>query len=141
MSSKKTPGSAISMPIGIMWGTFVSLLTTCSCAALLSWLILNGKIDHHILGYLIMGVLISASILGAITAGNMTKRRRMLVCCITGISYFLSMLGITALFFGGNFQGAEVGGCLIITGSMIVGMVGVLRKRHQENSYERYRTR
>lgn len=139
-TTKKVQGTAISIPAGVALGASVSLLLTCMLAVLLTWQLLDGRIEEKILGYALMGIHLIASFAGSSFSAAKTKRRRMLVCCITGAVYFLIMIGITAVLFGGNYQGTGVTGVLVMLGSVASGMLGLTRSRHGQKRYKKYRS-
>lgn len=141
MSHNKVKGAAVAMPLGIMFGVINSIWITCLLAAILTWLTIEGKISNRALGYCIMGSVLFTSIFGAIVSAKAVKRRRQLVCWLTGIVYYLILLATTGLFFGGQYQGLGVSFLMINIGSLTVGTILIAKQRHQENSYERYRNR
>jgi putative membrane protein (TIGR04086 family) len=141
MGPKKTKGTATAVPLGVLWGAIISMLMTVISALILTWLTLNEITNQQKLGYCIMGSLLCAAILGSFVSTTLVKRRKLLICLMTGLTYYITLLGITALFFGGNFQGAAVKGLLIAAGSLFIGMLQLIKRRHNENAYERYRTR
>ena len=138
-TANKVKGTAVSMPVGITLGVFLSLLVTVLLAALLTWLELAGQINENSIGYFSIGILLVASVLGPLLSAMKIKRRWMLVCCVTGILYYLTILGITALFFGGNYQGVGVSGLVILIGTLISGMLGLNRGRARDNHRKKYR--
>ena len=133
-TAKKVRGTAVSMPVGIAIGTCVSILITSVLAGVLTWLVLSGRTGDQLIGYISMGIILVASVSGSLLAAIKIKRRRMLVCCVTGAVYYASMLVSTAVFFGGNYRGIGVTGLLILVGSIISGMMdltwssGTMRK-------------
>ena len=141
MVSKKAQGTATAIPIGVLWGAIISTLMTVISALILTWLTLNEITNQQTLGYCIMGSLLCAAMVGSFVSAALVKRRKLLICLMTGLTYYITLFAITALFFGGKFQGAAVVGLLIAIGSLIVGMLQLTKQRHNENSYERYRTR
>lgn len=141
MSRNTVKGTAVAMPLGIMFGAIISVLITCLLAAILTWLTTDGKISNQVLGYCIMGSVLFTSIFGAAVSAKAVKRRRQLVCWLTGIVYYLILLATTGLFFGGHYQGLGVSFFLINLGSLTVGTILFVKQRHHENSYERYRNR
>ena len=138
-TAKKVGGTAVSMPVGIMTGVSVSFFTTAGLAVLLTWLELAGKIDEKLIGYYSIGVLLIASVLGSLLSAVKIKRRWMLVCCITGVLYYLVLVGSTALFFGGNYRGVGVSGIVILAGTLGSGVFGLNRGRGGEKRYKKYR--
>ena len=141
MGPKKAKGTAMAIPIGVLWGAIISLLITIIAALMLTWLTLNGITDQEKLGYSIMVSILLATMIGSFVSSTLVKRRKLLICWVTGMAYYITLLGINALFLGRNFQGVIAEGLLITAGSLISGILQFMKQRHKENSYERYRTR
>ena len=139
-TGKTVKGTAISMPAGIALGVSVSMLLTSIFSAVLTWLMLEGRVSEKAIGYCILGVLIIATIMGALLSAIKVKRRWMLVCCATGVGYYLSLLACTALFFGGNYSGIGVTGVSVFVGSMVTGLLGLARTRNRNKRYKKYRS-
>jgi putative membrane protein (TIGR04086 family) len=141
MGPKKAKGTATAIPIGVLWGAIISLLMTIISALMLTWLTLNGITDQEKLGYSIMVSILLATMIGSFVSSTLVKRRKLLICWVTGMAYYITLLGINALLLGRNFQGVIAEGLLITAGSLISGILQFMKQRHKENSYERYRTR
>ena len=141
MGPKKAKGTATAIPIGVLWGVIISLLMTIISALMLTWLTLNGITDQEKLGYSIMVSILLATMIGSFVSSTLVKRRKLLICWVTGMAYYITLLGINALLLGRNFQGVIAEGLLITAGSLISGILQFMKQRHKENSYERYRTR
>lgn len=137
---KKVKGTAISMPVGIVMGVALSALLTCGLAAVVTWLALEGKIEAEEVGYISLVMIVLSSMLGALLSAVKTKRRWMLVCFITGIAYYLTLLCITAIFFGGNYRGCGVTAMLVLIGSVCAGMLGLMKRRFRGSGYKKYHT-
>jgi len=88
-------------------------------AALLAKLMDLGKLRPENLGYGIMVLLTMASMAGAATAWRRIRRRKIMVCLLSGIIYYAELLLITALFFGGQYQGAGETGLMVLCGCML----------------------
>lgn len=141
ITAKKVKGTAVPMPTGIAVGTITSLMITVVLAALLTWLALHGKISEDSLGYYIMGILALASFLGPVLSAGKIKRRRMLVCGITGAAYYAVLLLCTALMFGGQYKGLGVTALLVFGGSVVAGVLGLKKPGKQRSGYAKYRNR
>lgn len=140
MTTKKTKGTAVSIPAGVTIGVCVSLSITLILAAMLTWIVSKGKVDENVVGYISVGILLFSAILGTLTSSVKIKRRRMLVCCETGALYFASLLAITAIFFGGNFRGIGVTAIVILIGSLIPGVLGGVTRNRDNRRYRKYGT-
>lgn len=125
VTNRKATGRAMSMGGGIALGTGLSLLVTLIGAMLVAWLIANEKLPEASVGYGSMVILLCASVTGAWLAAAKIKHRKLLVCILTGAGYYLSLLSITALLFGGQYQGMGVTGMMILCGCGIVILSGL----------------
>lgn len=113
----------MSVPMGLALGGGCSLLITILSAAVLAWMVDKEKLAWENIGYGIMITLLLAAVLGARLAYGRIKRQRLLVCTLTGVVYLGMLLSITALFFGGQYDGALVTAVLILGGSAAVGLI------------------
>lgn len=139
--NKKVTGKARSMPAGLAVGLAVSLLLTLMGTALAANLILSEKLAESAIGYIAIIVLLIAGAAGAWIAGAMVKRRWMVVCLGAGGVYYLALLGITALFFGGQYQGMGVTALAILGGCGAVGLLGLRGENSSGKRHKKYRSR
>ena len=123
VTSQKSTGRTMSVPAGLALGGGISLLFTVLSAMVLAWMVDKEKLAWENIGYGIMITLLLAAILGARIAYSRIKRQRLLVCGLTGVVYLGLLLSITALFFGGQYDGALVTGVLILGGSVVAGLI------------------
>lgn len=124
MGNRKPTGRAMSMPGGLALGAGVSLVLTILLEVALTWMVMNGKLAMEMVGYGIMVQLLATSWLGAAVAMHRIKHRKMLVCMLSGLIYLLTLLCITAMFFGGQYEGIPVTALLVLGGSLAAGLVG-----------------
>ncbi len=122
--TQKATGRASSMPVGLLWGAGVSLGVTVAGAVMIARLVLSQTWEEGAAGYAIMVMLILGAFLGAVTASGKIKRQRLAVCAAAGAIYFLQLMSITALFFGGQYEAVGVTGLLILCGSMLAVLAG-----------------
>lgn len=66
-----------------------------------------------------MIILTAASWIGAAIAVSKIKRKKGIVCLLSGICIYGILLAITALFFGGQYDGAGETALLIGCGSVL----------------------
>ena len=85
--NQKPTGTAMSMPAGLAVGGIWSLVVTIGLSALIAKLIDREVIEQRSIGYFVIGILLSASITGALQSYRKIKRRRMFVCLISGMIY------------------------------------------------------
>lgn len=116
VTNRKPTGRAMSMAAGLGLGCVINLLWTTVWAAVLAKLIESGRLGITALGWGAMAILITASFLGAMFASAKIKRRRLLVCIASGLAYYLLLIAITAMFFGGQYTGMPVTGAVVAAG-------------------------
>lgn len=133
----KPTGRAVSIPAGLATGGIASMAVTIAAAAILAKLISDELVAMEYMGYGIMAILLISSWTGAAVARTKTKRQKWLVSVLAACVYFLTLLAVTALFFGGQYSGAGETGLLILCGSM----VGCLLNRPGKTGRKRSRTR
>ena len=127
--NRKVTGTAVSMPAGIAIGCVVSLLLTLAGSSLVAKLISDEILKDTAIGYGSMLIVLLASALGAVTAISKVKRRYLQVCLLSGVSYYGLLLCITALFFGGQYQGMGVTAMLVLAGVGSVVLLGTKEKK------------
>ena len=127
--NQKVTGTAVSMPAGIAMGCAISLLITAAGSMLVAKLIADEVLMDTAIGYGAMLVLLLASALGAAIAAAKVKRMRLQVCLLTGVAYYGALLAITALFFGGQYQGMGVTALLVLAGTGASILLGVREKK------------
>ena len=136
--NKKVTGKASLMPIGLSAGVLVGVSVTLLGAAVAAYMVLTEVIAENAIGYACGVILFMASALAAMIAAAMIKRRWMLVCLVAGGIYYLVLLSITALFFGGQYQGMGVTLLLILAGSGAVGLLGLRSGKRTVNRRKKY---
>ena len=140
-TSVKVKGTATSMPKGLLLGLTVGMGLTFVLSAVLTWLTLDGKINPNSTGYYSMGLIVLSSMIGALLSAIRIQRRWMLVCLVNGAVYFVLLLLITAVFFGGRYQGIGVSAILVCIGVLCSGIIGLLKKRSLGRRVDHHWTR
>lgn len=138
--NRKATGKAISIPLGLGIGLIVCMAITLITSAISANLILNERIGEGAMGYCAMVTLLLSSAAGAWLAAVLIKHRWMIVCMGVGGIYFLTLLGITALFFGGQYQGIGVTALMILGGSGSVGLLGLKHANGRKKHRKKYRS-
>lgn len=121
-------GRSSSIPMGVAWGTVSALSITAVGAGILAWMMAGEKMNEDSLGYGIIVVLLIASCAGALVAARRIKRLRVQMCLLSGAVYYLSLIAVTALFFGGKYQGMGVTAIVVFIGC-IAASIMTLSKR------------
>lgn len=138
-SNGKVTGTAASIPAGIGIGLGVSIIVTLLGAAGTAYLATAEMIGENRIGYAAMVILFVAAVSGAATAVGRTKRLRLQISLLAGISYFLMLLAVTALFFGGMYEGVGTTLILVLLGSLLVAVIPVRKARHRRIRHKTHR--
>lgn len=128
-TKQKYTGRTMSIPAGLGMGLGVSLTITAAAIGILAKLVDSEKLPWERVGYGIMVMLLAASFAGALAAYGKIKRQRLMVCLLTGVVFYGFLLSLTALFFGGQFEGMGVSLLLILAGSGAAGLLGLRQGR------------
>lgn len=126
--TKINTGKAASMPGGLALGAGVSVAVTLVLSAIIAKLVQMEVLRQDQIGYAVMVLLITASSLGAAIAQGKVKHQRVLVCMLSGLIYYVILICITALFFGGQYTGFGVTGLLILGGAGTTALLSGRRK-------------
>lgn len=127
VTNRKTSGRASTLPAGIGFGAVLALGCTILGSAVLAKLIDLEKLQEESIGYGAMVILLAGSFLGALYAYRKIKRQRAMVCLLTGGAYYLTLLAMTALFFGGQYTGMGVTALTVLAGSAVAILMGLGR--------------
>lgn len=134
---QRASGKAISTPAGIGLGLLLSMMVTVGGAAILAWLVSGERIGEGVIGYGAMAILLLSSLLGALLAANRIKHLRVQMCLISGAAYYLTLLAITALFFGGQYQGMGVAAILVLVGSGAAALAGLRGSKGKQIKFKK----
>lgn len=137
VTKNKATGRASSLPGGLAWGAAVSLGLTLMGSALVAFLVDRGTMGVDGIGYGALVILVISSLGGAWVAWKKIKRLRLQVCLISGGIYYFMLLGMTILFFGGQFCGMGVTALMVACGSILPILGGFSKGRGGKHRYLR----
>ena len=120
MATYKLTAKAVSIPAGLALGIIVALSVTAVGSAAAAWMILRGILGEGAQGYCAMGILLLSSIAGAAVSAGTIQRLRAQMCLAAGGGYYLCLMAVTALFFGGQYRGMGVTALMALCGSVLV---------------------
>ena len=123
--NRKVTGTAVSMPKGLLIGNAISTALTVLMAGILAKMVSTEKMEWEQIGYGIMVLLIVSTATGTNAAVKAIKRQRQAVCLLAGVIYWLTLMAITALFFGGQYHGVAATGATILAGCGTVCLLGI----------------
>ena len=138
MGTQHMKGRAVTIPGGLAIGGIVSMIITVLLAGVGAHLVIQEILPQEQIGYCSIFALTTAEIIGAITATVKVKRRKLIVCLLSGLVYFLMLLSMTALFFGGQYEGMEVTFLTIALASVAAALITSREgKTNKRRSYKK----
>ena len=127
--NRKVTGTAVTMPMGIGIGCGISMILTILGAGLVAKLISAEMLQETAIGYGAMMIILAASVTGSAVAVKKVKKRMLQVSLLVGAGYYALLLGMTALFFGGQYQGMGVTALLVLAGCGVVVLLAGREKK------------
>ena len=135
--SIKRGGQAYSISGGLVFSATVNMFITFLFSVIIAYALNKEKITWEDAGYWIMGMLFSASFLGAKTAVITVKHQKMIISIMSGVLYWGLLLCITALFFGGNWSSIGETAAIIIAGCGCAALLSVPDKKQNKRRQNR----
>ena len=130
-------GRAKSIPAGLALGCVLSVGITVIFAGIVAKLIDLEKMKETAIGYSALGILLAASYLGCVTAGEAIKHRKAMVCGLGALIYYLILVSATALFFGGEYRGMGVTALVVLCGGVLAFMTTARKGREGSGKRKR----
>ena len=134
MSGKWNSGRAMSIPKGLALGNGISLGLTVLLSLGLAGLISRERLRWEQIGYGIFIILFFSALLGAAVSVNAVKRQRLMIAMSAGVLFWATLIALTALFFGGQYDGMLVTGLIILAASGTVALLGLRREKRKGTS-------
>ena len=110
-------------------GNGVSLGMTLLMSFALAGLISRERLSWDQVGYGILILLFLSALLGAATSVKAVKRQRLMIAMGSGLLFWATLIAITALFFGGQYDGMLVTGLIILAACGTVALAGLRGER------------
>lgn len=126
---RSTKDSASSIPKAIGLSLIISTITTVLGVVVGAYLIYKEIIVQESTGIVVTAVLTLSSALGAVTATLTAKRVKLQMSLLSGVSYYLMLLCMTALFFDGQYNGILATAFAILTGCGAVVLLNIIPKK------------
>ena len=124
--SMKSKGS---IPVAILFAVIVSLLVTVLGSSVVSFLIHHELIQETAMVYGVIILLLASSYAGGVTGYGKAKEKRLLVSMLSALFYFLILMAMTAIIFGGKYSGIGVTGMVIFCGAALAALPKKERSR------------
>lgn len=139
MHNQKVTGRAKSMPAGLALGALGSLGITLALSILGAKLVDMGTLQEGTIGYIAMVILLLSSFFGGLISVGNIKRQKLMVCGLSALIYYCVLLGMTGLFFGGQYQGMGVTALVVLCGGSVAALA-VMRQSRGAAGRKRHRT-
>lgn len=124
--SMKSKGT---IPVAILIAVIVSLLVTVLGSSVVSFLIHRELIQETAMVYGVVILLLVSSYAGGVTGYGKAKEKRLLVSMLSALFYFLILMAMTAIIFGGKYSGIGVTGTVIFCGAALAALPNRVRSR------------
>lgn len=121
-TARKPTGRAKSMPVGLALGAGTALGITLVLSLIGAKLVDMGKIRETGMGYMAMVILLLSAFFGAWIAVGCIRRQKIAVCGLAALIYYGMLLSVTALFFGGQYQGMGVTALMVGCGGGLAAL-------------------
>ena len=115
----KLNGRATSVPRGLALGTGLAVAWSALCIMLISLLVSKEIIGFGSIGYGIVFVLITSSYLSAKISYLKIKQKRIQISVIAAGIYFLILMIVNILFYGGEYTAVGVTLACVICGAVV----------------------
>jgi len=126
-------GRTASIPAGLVWGLSVSMCSTILCTFIIAYLLEREKMIWETVGYGVMIMLILSSYAGARVSWIKIRHQKFMVCMLSGILYYATLLILTALFFYGQYEAAGVTFLLVATGCCAAALLGDQKNKRSDS--------
>ncbi len=128
------------IPMSIGVGVMISMAGMLAGALALAAVIHKGKMSPDAMGYGVLAVLMISSVFGSLIACTRVSGKRLIVGAVTSAVYLLVLLCMTALFFGGRYQGVAVTALVVLGGGIISALLTTRHgkgtgKKHKKHRY------
>ena len=113
----------------LMVGTIVSMAVMLVGAAICAALISAETIPAEAMGYCTLGILLISAFAGAAVAAGKGIEKRLYMSLGIGGAYMVVLFAISALFFGGQYEGIGVTALVVLSGCVLPVLLGMNRRK------------
>ena len=106
-----------------MYAAGISLVLTVVLSGMFSLALEKNWLAFEESGYAVMILLLFVTITGGIVAANRIKHQILAVCAASGAVYFIMLLSITALFYGGQYCAVGETAAIVVMGTGIAALL------------------
>jgi putative membrane protein (TIGR04086 family) len=125
---RKMSGNGVSIPAGIAIGVDASIAVMLIGALVMAYLVIRETVPMDGIGFGTACILIISSALGAWIATVLSKQKKLLVCGLTALMFYLVLLSVAAVFFDGMFSGMGITALMILLGAGGALLPGMRKK-------------
>lgn len=125
---RKMSGKGVSIPAGIAIGVVASIAVMLIGALVMAYWVIRETVPMDGIGFGTACILIISSALGAWIATVLSKQKKLLVCGLTALMFYLVLLSVTAVFFDGMFSGMGITALMILIGAGGALLPGMRKK-------------
>lgn len=130
--NQKTSDASRPMLAGLALGWGVEMALLICMSAIAAGAVLFGNAPVEMIGYSAVVILLMTSLMGAIYASAKSTDKNLLRCAASGVIYFATLMGMTALVFGGEFRAIGETALLIACGCIIAIMRNVSHEKNKK---------
>ena len=133
---KKGAGHQSNITKGLAMGLFVSLMVTTVICLITACLVISEKLSEEHMKYGAAMALLIGSFIGAWTAAQLVGVKRIIICLMSGVFYFVFLLCVTAIAFEGMYKNIWPTFLVIAGGSIAAGLAGI---RNKSTTYKKHK--
>ena len=138
VANRKVTGRASSVPAGLAAGVITAMGITLLTSLLVAYLVSGEFIEQDKIGYGAIAVLLLSSGIGARLAITKIKKMPIQIAALCGLLFYIVLLLMTALFFGGQFDGMGVTLVVVLLGSGAGGIMTSGKPKRQKRKYHKF---
>ena len=139
IANRKVTGRASGVPAGLAIGAGTGIIVTVVLSAVMAHLIAKEIIEMNTVGYGSILILLLASVVGGWTAVKKIKKMPMEMALANGAAYFIILVLLTAVVYGGRYQGMGVTFLCVGIGSVIAGIsAGKCRRKAKRKATKKW---
>ena len=136
---KQHSGSSAGVGKALGIGLGAGVVLTVALAAVFAALMDRQLLQESATGILAMAILVISAAIGDWCSAKLAGRKPMIMCLLFGGCYLLILLAVTALIFGGKFQGVLVAAAVVIGVSAATGIVSAGGGQRHKRVPKKYR--
>ena len=133
--NRKVTGRASSVPAGLVAGVLCELVLTLIISVVSAYLVSAEFVSQDKIGYCAIAVLIMSSIVGTTVTIKRIKKMPIQMAAINGLLFYGLLLAMTALFFGGQYDGMGITLLVVALGSGVGGIMASRKSNRRKQKY------